>query len=247
MTFSQNRLQTKVSFPKANDEWHYWLENNLEQALTVRNYIENLPETAVTFKPRNINVQTTPQHVAKMLKLAGSWKAETVTNTVNKWVNPNADDAYQYSDVLVTCECGLPMLHLNLAKPPELSSQTEHTDCTKADVYEARAELLRNRAQIIREAYEYGHSVRDASSRLGFQDTTSFSGAAIAELGLDIETLSRESRRKVAKTAIVLSRDYNPDTIGELFGISGRAISKILKRETTANAMTLYQHRRTTA
>lgn len=247
MTLSNTRLENPVTFPNQNAEWHYWLDGCVEAALTIREYIENLPDTAITFKPMDIGVNTSIPKIQKCCKLAGAWKLpETMPNHANqKWVNPNATHAHRYSDAVTICACGTPMIKMAFSNSePQPTDSQEHNDCIRPDRLEARAELLRNRIEIIKEIYEYGHTVWGMRHRLGLKPDSSVGGAIRQDLGMNLEKHGRKSRAKVARTATVLLRDYASTTVGELFGMSGKAISEIVSKETTADPQILYKYRR---
>lgn len=247
MTLSNTRLQTPVSFPRDRSEWHHWLEGFVDVALEVRQFIESLPDTAITFKPADIDVKAPIPKIRKCCKLVGSWPVpDTMTNTTRiKWVNPNATHAHRYSDAVVKCACGTPMIKQAFStKEPQPTNSQEHNNCIRPDRLEARAELLRNRIEIIEEIYEYGHTVWSMRHRLGLDPDSSIGTSIKHELGLDLEKLGKQSRQKVARTATVLLRNHAATTVGELFGMGGRAITEIVGKETTADPQMLYKHRR---
>jgi len=248
MSLSNTRLETPVQFPRENTEWHFWLQGRVDKALTIREHIENLPKTAVTFTAQDIDgLSPGLPYNPNLLKLAGSWQVpDTYTNNRKvKWVNPHATYSYRYSDAITRCACGTPMVKQAFStKHPRPADTQEHTDCIRPDRLEARAELLRNRIEIIKEIYEYGHTVSGMGNRLGLKRDSSLGGDVNNELGLALEDLGQKSRAKVARTATVLMREYPATIVGELFGLSGKAISNIVTKETNVDTKMLYKHRR---
>ena len=247
MSLTNTRLEHTVSFPKDESEWHSWLDGYVQEALTVREFIENLPDTAATFKPTDIDISIDVQRRNHLLKLAGAWPApETVTNSSTpKWINPNATDAIRYSDAVTKCACGVPMLYQKFSEGEQQPThhQEHKSNCLKPDRLEARARILRNRREIILEAYNYGHAPNTWRDRLGVKSRV-VGGSMWRELNIDGTQKGHEMRERMAKTAIVLSREYSPKTIGRLFGQSADMIKQLLRKETDIDPMTLYKHRR---
>jgi len=94
------------------------------------------------------------------------------------------------------------------------------------------------------EAYEYGHSAASQIQRLGYSGERKVGAGDVQHLGLDLAQLAQDGRKKVARTAMVLCREYSPETIGKLFGMHRKSISQIVTKETKSNSKALYAVRR---
>lgn len=251
MVKNTTRLETPVLFPKHDDEWHGFLEGNVETALKIREYVENRPITATTFRLKQID--GVPDKINdSLVKLTGSWPAPDQLaggRGATMYVNPNGKSAHHYSDALVTCACGVPMLRMRFGEHEEqpMYHQDHKDHCTKPDRLEARARLLRNRADILRDAYAHGHSLHSATARLGYGHVDYIGTAETTEWGVDIPTLRTEGRKKLARTAVVLCREYSPEIVGKLFGVHRKSIGQIIKFETTSHPKALYGVRRRVA
>jgi len=247
------RLQEPVSFPKDNSEWHRCLEGDIEDALTIREHIESLPDTSATFRLKNIRDGLNKQHAhiqSGVMKLMGSWEVpkELSNNDGRVFVNPSYQHSQHYSDALVTCECGIPVLRESFGPDEKQPAhhQEHKDDCTKINRLDAQKRLLENRRDIIRDGYNHNQSLNSMAQRLGYSSERPLSKGNVRDLGVDIDRLKRLKREKLARTLMVLSREYGPSTLGELFDVDRRTISQMLNKETKSHSKTMYSIRRAT-
>jgi len=137
MVTRTSRLSEQVSFPKDKTEWYHFLANNVEYAIEIREWLANLPNTATTFKKKQVpNGTTRSDYLTGILKVCGAWQApEFMFKNGATWVNPNATDAHHYSDAVTRCECGIPVLReqfsQNEPEPIWTLSQTACDLCSK--------------------------------------------------------------------------------------------------------------------
>ena len=254
MVTRTKRLENPVSFPKDKSEWHSFLDGHVEDALTIRRYVEDLPETAATFSLSRINDDLNSQLGSipnGCVKLTGAWKVpDILTNTgAQKWVNPNYQHAQHYSDAIVECDCGIAVVRECFSENEKQPAHyQEHKDnCTKINRIEVQLQLLKNRRDIIREAYEYGHTMSSVHHRIGYSRDKHLGGYECEQLGLDIGALGKRARRKFARTAIVLCREYSPKVVGTLFDMHPKSVSDVIRKETVSDTKALYSVRRATA
>jgi len=249
MTKCIPRLETEVSFPKDKSEWHSCLDGFVNDALTIKEYVNNLPETRATFRLKEVDLRHRESTLpTEIVKFTGAWPEPDILreNDTRGFVNPNYVHAQHYSDAIVRCGCGIPVLRQQFGKDePQPNHHQDHNEnCTKIDRTKARLELLQNRRDIIRDGYQYGHSVASISPRLGYPETYHIGGGECEKLGLNIEQLGRESRKKMARTAMVLCREYSTETVAEIYGVHRRSISAMIREETKSNPKALYSVRR---
>ena len=253
MVTRTKRLEEPVSFPKDDSEWHSFLDGHVEDALTIRDYVDELPETAATFSLSRIDGLNSPIGSIPngCVYITGAWKVpEILTNTgAQKWVNPNYQYAQHYSDAVVECECGIPVLRESFGpNEKQPAHHQEHKDhCTKINRVECQLQLLKNRRDIVTEAYEFGHTMGGVHHRLGYSRDKHLGGYECEQLGLDIEALGKRARRKFARTALVLCREYSPKVVGKLFDMHPRSVSSVIRQETKSDTKALYSVRRSTA
>lgn len=250
-----NRLQDPVSFPKNDDEWHSFLDKDrhtydpVEVALRINDYFESMPETSATIAQRTLSNQTGITRMRIMnevMHLLGSWRIPDYYSKNTSWVNPTYEHRHRYADAAAVCECGAPVLRERFGdkyKQP-LDVQEHNDDCCRLDRVQARGRMWEKRREIITEMTSLGHSFRQTNFRLGFAGDTDHGNDLAVKCGLDTDALQREGRAKVARTAIVLLRDYSTQDVADLYGLSRSALSRMLREETTASGRTLYSHRR---
>lgn len=248
MVTKSNRLSEQVSFPKDKTEWYHFLEDNVDYAIRIREWVDSLPDTATTFKKKHVpEGKTRSDYITGMLKLCGAWQApEFMFKNGATWVNPNATDSHHYSDAIVKCACGVPVLRHSFGEAlPQPVHQQDHADgCDIINKTEARLELLKNRKRILKDQYYYNISPRQSAQRLGYTDPQSINYDGLYDLGVDMNAVERESRKRMARTCIVLARDYSFPTIAKVFGVGHDTIGRMVRKETTANSRTLYKARR---
>jgi len=248
MVTLNSRLDEPVSFPKDKSEWHSFLDGNVDTATKIRTHVENLPKTAATFNIRDIDGVRPQGLEPALIKLTGAWPCpDIVTNNRNrKWVNPNYAHAQHYSDAVVRCGCGIPVLRQSFGENENQPShhQEHNQDCNKIHRKKAELELLKNRRDIITDAYQHGHSMSAVSQRLGYPEAYHVGTNECRNWGLEIDELAREGREKVARSAMVLCREHSPKKVAPLFGMTRKSLSEIVTKETKSDASMLYSVRR---
>lgn len=243
-----DRLENPVSFPKDKSEWHHFLKGNVDKALKLRRHVEKLPQTCATWRLNDVE-DLDPQGIHRgLVKLTGAWKIpDIVTNNRNRhWANPNHLYAHHYSDAAVQCECGIPVLrHTFGPDEKQPAHHQEHKEnCTKINRLENQVQLAKNRKEIVKEAYQYGHSASSQIQRIGYSNDRKVGAGDFQELGVNLHELAVEGRKKVARTAMVLYREHSPKQIAELYGMHRKSLSQIVTKETKSNSSVLYSVRR---
>lgn len=243
-----NRLDNPVSFPKRRDEWHSYLDNHVENAIAIREFIKNAPRTKAMISPTEIDgLTTTPNHIPnELFELAGSWQAPTELSERKRFVNPNYEHPHHYSDALVVCDCGIPVIREQFSdNSPQPAHHQEHEDdCTRINRVETRLKLMKRRKELVERMAMMGISYRKMLPRLGYPMKSQ--GRIIKmtdQYGIDRDELATNARAKIARTVVVLSREYSPKTIGRVFGVDKSSISDMVRKETTADGMSLFQYR----
>ncbi len=247
------RLEDLVSFPKNDFEWHSFLDGYVEDAVVIREYIDNQRPTTATFSLGPIKDELSIQHSQipdGILKLMGSWVVpkQLSNNRARSWVNPNYKHAQHYSEALVTCGCGIPVLRQSFSENEKQPAhhQEHNEDCTKIDKLDSRKRLLENRRDIIIDGYNHNQTLNSMVKRLGYSSERPYSTKQCHNLGIDIDELMLTKRRKIARTIMVLCRQYSPSVVGEIYDLDRASVAKILTKETKSNSKALYGVRRAT-
>lgn len=250
MVLWKSRLEDPVSFPRYDHQWHSFLQGEFDIALKIKRFVDDLPESRATFKLRDIDLGVHRANIDnRTVKLTGAWEMpdELAGNSnIQKWVNPNYVHSQHYSDAVVRCECGIPVLreHFSPDEPQPGYHQEHEPDCDKIKRAKTRLRLLQNRKRIIEEAYYLGQSLNEVVPRLGYSSSRQPGSKTVDDLGLDFKELSIEGRKRLARTFMVLSREYTTREIGELYGISSDSVARMLTKETKTDAATMYKARR---
>jgi len=252
MVTRSKRLDDPVQFPKSDDEWHSFLRGQwFDVALSAREYVDGLRESRATFYPADIpGVNEWGTTDDRLIKLTGAWPVpdgiHDTKDQKEKWVNPNYQYAENYGEAMTECVCGAPVLRLHYNDnryQPEWHQ--EHGDeCCKIDRMKARVQLLENKREIIREAYELGQSWGQVQERLGHRSRSDRGTEEAQQLGLDLQQLNQQGRAKLIRTCMVLARKHSTADIAELFDLHRGSISSMITKETVTTASKLNTIRR---
>lgn len=145
---------------------------------TIRESIEAMPPTKITFSTSDVVPAPTnaPISVDDMIRYFGAWKVPErfpgYENRGKKWINPDAKWAPKYSDVAVVCDCGAvrytPEMRVDSETPylEDKYSEACGENCPSDTMYETKAQIWKNRRQIIETAGTYIHPTKLVAKRL---------------------------------------------------------------------------------
>jgi len=246
MVTRSKRLDDPVQFPKSDDEWHSFLRGQwFDVALSAREYVDGLRESRATFYPADIPGVEWGTTDDRLIKLTGAWpvpdEIHDTKRQKEKWVNPNYRHARNYGGAMTECVCGVPMLKLDFGPGQKQPGyHQEHGDeCCKIDRMKARVQLLENKREIIREAYELGQSWGQVQERLGHKTESERSTKEARELGLNLQQLHQRGRAKLVRTYMVLARTHSTADIAKVFDLHRRSVSQMITRESVTTASKL--------
>ena len=263
----QERLSEPVSFPKSDDEWHSFLKSpamlrkqdgrdhsyhdRVKILLEILDYIDGLKPYNATFKlPDVVGSNRSSLVTDEMMHFIGCWEVPDrfTSNYQNgrKWVNPRYEHAMHYTEAAVVCGCGAIVARESFSEKQKQPAQVQaHADgCHKIHRHEYRAELLRKRRDMIIEMAGLGLNFQMMANRLGYPSSSDTVQKIALSTGLDTIELMKEARRKTARTMLVLSREYDPQDIGRLYGVTRKSVTEIVRKETVGNPQKLYLVRR---
>jgi len=215
--------------------------------IDLRDAIEELPSTATTWKPSDHAPVSAID--TSMLVLCGSWPVPDVYTNAGgngeRWVNPNAEDAYLYSDVYAKCRCGAIMVREEAVHGNTLGTADQaHTEgCRKQWRMRARARLCEHRRAIMLDCYWHAQSGCEMAHRLGLRGRDS-TGPVAVQLGIDSEARRSAGQDVAARTAGELLARYSPSTLGRAYGISGEGVRDKVRRLTDYSVGDQYRKRR---
>lgn len=233
--------------------WHAFMRSNgeydrMEIATALQDAVNELPETTVTFRPDDIVGFPRSAIPDRLVELTGAWVVPPVypvsIGRGKRFVNPGSSDRYLYADTVTRCECGALLVREERVLGETVTQgEHEHTDaCRKDWRLRARAELCRQRREIIVDALHLGHPVKLITDRLGLS-RNAFRELA-DDLTLDINQHKSEGKQRLARTWVRLLLTHSAEEIGAAYGVSGQTIRRIVSDVTDLTPSTFYEYRR---
>jgi len=212
---------------------HSLIHHPLDIVTTLRVYVENLPETKATFShPEALDGTDIDCREVRdeYLHLLGTWRSPQSPTDLDLWVNPEYADKGVHSDVRVECACGATMVRrIDDAHSTTHDWDNDHTeDCTRPDRMRARARLLEKRVKVAELLLTYGHSVNDATQRIGVESI----GPTMEAVGKTAQEYKDEFRIKRAHTMAYLRMSHTTATIARAYGVSTSTVRASVARHT---------------
>lgn len=158
------------------------------QMAKVREYLDELTDTAATFRLTDAGVQG--QFFEDVhIEFLKSWPVHDMYATSGqrgtRYVNPNYVHAHTYSDIVVECDCGAKFTRNYDDGENTLQKPHEHTDdCMPFHRLRARAEMQERRYHAIRRLGRLGWKGSDMAQRFGSK--SDYMGALARDFGLNL-------------------------------------------------------------
>lgn len=234
--------QDFIEYPKVPvHRWLIRMEGGLRPTArkmipALREYIEDLPPTAATFRPIDAVEERDSEytHVApEYVELVGGWPLPDIyeRSGTKRYVNPNYEHAHRYSDVIVECACGAVMNVSYDNDDTSLDVEHDHADdCKRYHRLEARAQLLREREKtLLRCVAEFGWTTREFSSRMGVERHTCWQ-----HFGYNIDELRKPYQQRIGNTYALLTNrpDVSPEIMTDIYGLSRQTLRKYARTRT---------------
>lgn len=194
----------------------------LEAMVDLRDYIDDLPQTAQSFTLTDIEGWHRRIFTEEMLRMVGSWKIpEPFARSQNarRWMNPNYGDKHRFPEVYARCDCGAILSRGYNDGGNSFRKEHDHSeDCTVPDRLRARAEMLEKRRDVIRRTLRLGRSGRQISARIGIE--AKGLGEICKALGISIAEEKEVYKACSGRTYAYLSEEYDVDTelLGDAYG-----------------------------
>lgn len=194
--------------------------DSVEALIDLREGVEDLPETAATFRINDLTDYHHSRYTVDMVYLVGSWPAPNRYNSQKaaRYVNPNYVHRLGYSDLYVECECGA-QLGPNVDIGKELSGGVGHSDtCSRAVRERAMQNLNKHRREWLITAADLWMTQEDAARRMGISRKRI--SALTGRVGVDWQERRKEGRQKQVKTWLRLhdKHGFQNEKIGRAFG-----------------------------
>jgi len=197
----------------------------------IRAHIDELPETATTFRVTDVPDITPSQISTVHMEFVGSWPVPERYlkrgQRARRFVNPYACHASSYTDIIVSCECGATMNRMYSDGDSVLDSEHEHTDgCLPQYLCRAQTHIHESRYELVQRLSELGLRGPEIAPRLGIRKRDM--GSLIQEYNLTMTALRKRYRDIAGATYAFLVREHGEHgpTVADVYGHSQSTLSK---------------------
>lgn len=209
---------------------HGELSKNAYRIPKIREYMENLPKTKVTFRLNDIPDIYAHLITDEMMEFCGSWRVPDYYDLGEKervFVNPHSYHSNTYTDGIAHCRC-----RAAISKGYDVSDlnvQGEHShsdDCKAWWRLEARAELGKRHDKIIRRVGKLGWRGPEIANRLGMSSNNV--GSIAHKNNYKLGDLRDEYRRLVGNTYayLVWIKRESIDLLSDVYAHDEKTLSK---------------------
>ena len=225
-------IQNKHEFLVNHERNKGILSEDAKKIPLIRDFIDDLAETAGTFQIRNIDGIGGCKVDDRIMEFVGSWQLhDEYCQGRERWVNPTYIHLGQYPDSIVYCDCGAKLV-VNYEKGVNngLMDANEHNeDCKQFHRLRARAKINEMRYNQIRRLSWMGWRGSDIAPRLGIPSNTVSSTAH--DFGMTHEDLYDYYHQATAKTYhyCCTERDIDPELMADIYGHSTDYLRRLEK------------------
>jgi hypothetical protein len=200
-------------------------DNELKQSMTelprIREYISELPETASTFRLKQIDGIYQPNFKDIHLEFLKSWRLHNLYAPENQrvYVNPHHVHAHRYTDLVVECECGTKLTRNYEDDGNGLRNEHEHADdCLPQWRLRARAQMTEMRYTYMYRLGALGWHGKDMAPRFGMKPTSI--GVIADQFHTTLQDVFSEYRRVAGNTHayLVMDCDEPAEKIADIYG-----------------------------
>jgi hypothetical protein len=213
-----------------------WKEPPIQILGRFREQIEELPETAATFKMKDyLRPRTIDLFGDRLADYIGSWRIPQQYAPAYQqgrvYVNPNYIHAHTYPGVYTECECGNIQVHpqpKDSVVDPPIDGANEHGDCKPYHRMEVKAELMRQREECITQQVMNGVERTYISRRIGFKGD--HVNHAAKRLGISLEHLRQKFIDERGEAIVELAkRGWSTTKIAKAYGLSRGHVYKQIR------------------
>lgn len=202
----------------------------------IKDYINDLPEYAATFRLGHIDELTcSPNAISdETVEMAGAWSIENTLHSVNEdqYINPNHIHIKQYTDSVVNCRCGAPYVKAYDLED-DIDIQREHTeDCLPYYRLEARAKIQERRHKLLERCSWLGWKTDTIAPRLGMSKNNVSSFAR--QVGTSMTELRDLYRQHASETYVKLVREdgVTASKVADVYGHTRTTLTRWAKKNT---------------
>ena len=209
------------------------LQPVMQKLPQIRNFIDELADTAATFRLKQIEDIYQPNFDNVHLEFLKSWPVHEVYAPVNErvYVNPNYVHAHTYTDMIVECECGTKLSRNYEDANNALRAEHNHTDsCLPHYRLEARADMTKQRYETMWYLGSLGWKGSDMAARFGSKPSSM--GVLADRFNTDLRTVYEQYRRVAGNTYtyLVQDRGESASEIAEIYGHAQSTMTRWAKQ-----------------
>ena len=187
----------------------------------IREYIEELPETAATFRLKQVDGIYQPNFDDVHLEFCHAWPVHEIYAPENErvYVNPNYIHAHTYTDLVAECQCGTTFTRNYEDDHNSLRDEHNHSDdCLPHWRLKARAAMTEQRYNLMHRLGKLGWKGADMAPRLGAH--TRAMGPYAEQFNTSIGDVYAEYRRIAANTYryLVHEADESSTEVANVYG-----------------------------
>lgn len=196
------------------------LHDAMHDLADIRSFIDNLPETASSFRLKQIEGIYQPMFDDVHLEFCKAWRLHDIyaPTTERVFVNPNYAHAQKYTDIVMRCQCGAKFTRNYADDHGNLRDEHAHVDdCLPHWRLEARADMAQERYELMHRLGELGWKGMDMAPRFGTQPSSM--GAFAAQYHTTLRDVYNEYRRLAGNTYAYLVQEENepPKSIAAIY------------------------------
>jgi hypothetical protein len=189
----------------------------------IREHIQNLPQTASTFRLGQIDDVYPPTYEDVHVEFCGAWRMHDIYEPSRDrvYVNPNYVHCHEFTDLVVDCQCGAKLTRNYDDEHNSLRDEhTHNADCLPFHRLNARASMSRQRYDIAKHCGRIGWNGKQMAMRMGVKPTSI--GQTLKHYGLSVQDLRDDFRARAARTYqyLIDFADVTGELIADIYGVS---------------------------
>lgn len=201
----------------------------------LRDYIENLPKTSVTFNVTTIDDIEPRKVTDAQVEFAGSWRIDDYYGISEQrgrvFINPNAVHAKSYTDIVVKCRCGTVFSRSYDDGRNTLRDEHSHSEECKAWWrLEARAKMGKKQSELLEYLGRMGWRSSEIALRFGMKQN------AIGQLAIRNNTSMTELRDEYRTLAgntyahLVRTKGVPAKEVADIYGHARTTLTRWAKK-----------------
>jgi len=205
------------------------LHDSMRELPRIREFIEDLPKTAGSFRLKQIDDLYQPSYDDVHMEFLKCWPMHDIyaPSAERVYVNPNSVHAHTYTDVVIECDCGAVLSRNYEDAHNSLRNEHEHSDgCLPHWRLRARSEMTKKRYHLMHRLGRLGWKGSEMAPRLGAQ--TQAMGPYANQFNTTIGEMYAPYRKLAGNTYryLVHYADETGETVASIYGHQEQTLRK---------------------